>query len=52
MIMFGHSVRMPVDFIHGTSPFITNFPCPVQYVEWLMKTVTDSYQHARKHLAA
>ena len=50
MLMFGREITFPVDIVTGGYNAIPDFPCKVEYVEWLRDTIRLAHEVANKHL--
>jgi hypothetical protein len=48
LLMLGREVRMPIDIMFGPPPMEEeHYQCPVEYVEWVRRTLANTFQFAQ-----
>ena len=50
MLMLGREVSYPIDLMAGPPPDNKNNVCPVQYVEWLQATLSNTFDFVNENL--
>ena len=50
LLMLGREISLPLDLMFGDPPRqASRYSCPVEYVQWLRKTLQKAYERAQKH---